>query len=174
VTVPAGAGGPTQADTVVGYQAAPRLTTGRESTIIGFQAGFNLTGNGAGVEDGLNTAVGSFALNSETTGTNLVAVGQKALNGCNGCATMVGIGNHAGLNYTSGGGTVIIGQAALGGGTATLGGANNVAVGYNAGAGSGTGPYSVSDVTFGGARAPVPAFKGLQMTYSSALQPATT
>lgn len=144
VTVPVSGANP-QNDTVIGYLAGPSIKSARETTLVGAFAGYSLTGNGLGVEDGLNTAVGSFALSSETTGENLVAVGQKALDGCNGCSSTVGIGNHSGIFLTTATDDVLIGQASMGGGASGGSAVSSVAVGYAALSGSG-----VTSQTLGG------------------------
>ena len=98
-----------QANTLIGFQAGISLTTGRETTCIGYLACGSSTGTGMGTEDGINTAIGSQALADNTTGEDNTAIGQKS---CTGVVTGSGnvcIGAHAGFSMSGSANVAIIG-----------------------------------------------------------------
>src|SRR5262249_28302475 len=102
---------------------------------IGYQAGANLTGNGNGVEDGIHTAVGSFALFACTgkgVGNSVndnVAIGQKSLCNVVTGGQNVGVGSHSGAGVL-GNSNMMIGLSTGDGGNWT--GDNNTVVGTQA------------------------------------------
>lgn len=103
-------------NTVVGHQSGKSITTGYNNTIFGSRAGQFITTGFS------NVVVGPRAMDADlsTTGNNL--------------QSMVAIGFRAGFNTLSGGGDVIIGNAAgvKDGGAAPTGG-SNVFIGQNSG-----------------------------------------
>jgi trimeric autotransporter adhesin len=108
--------------TAVGYQAL-KVTTGKQNTAVGSNAGASMTSgeglaafgwNAANLNTGDNiTALGHNTLGANTTGANSTAVGNAALN----------------VNTTGGSNTAVGRQALVANTTAS----NNVAVGFQAG-----------------------------------------
>lgn len=118
-----------QYNTLIGEEAGKEVTTGDNNTIVGYQAGYNLTG-------GNNTLVGGRAGYSltelEEGDLENVAIGYYALyyneeGHCN-----VVVGAHAGYGVTgySPYYNVLVGYGAA---QSIKGGANNVVIGYEAG-----------------------------------------
>jgi Chaperone of endosialidase len=133
LTVPASGASP-QADTCFGYQAGKSITTGRLSTLIGWDAGMNITGNGAGVEDTINTAIGANSLVGCTSSClHINAFGEDAGYELTNASYGVFIGDHSGAAISTSSNDVFIGNGA--GAGASLGGStsqDNIAIGYNA------------------------------------------
>jgi hypothetical protein len=117
LTAPA-LGATPQNDIVLGSTACPVMTTARETVCIGTNAGQNYVGNGAGIEDGLSTFIGSYAGEDYTgipsTNTDMMFIGQKAGNNVTTGNLSMFLGNHSGWNVTNAQSSVIIGQAAMG------------------------------------------------------------
>lgn len=84
-----------ETNTIIGIDAGNAMTNARETTLLGFEAGLSITGNGDPVNNSLNTFLGSQAGRACTTGQNNTAVGQKA-----------------GVSLTTGGGNVFLGKQA--------------------------------------------------------------
>ena len=98
-------------NTAIGYQALFTNTIGWDNTAIGYQALYKNTGYG---NTGYgNTAIGSYSLNSNTTGANNTAIGSFSL-----------------YMNTTGANNTVNGNQALFNNTT---GSNNTAIGYQAG-----------------------------------------
>ncbi|OGH16339.1 MAG: hypothetical protein A3C30_03100 [Candidatus Levybacteria bacterium RIFCSPHIGHO2_02_FULL_40_18] len=113
-------------NTAVGYEAL-LLSNGFDNTAVGYQAlGESITSTGSDE----NTAVGAFALGSNTTGRFNSALGGHALlfNETGDSNTAVGLSSLGG--NTSGSSNIGIGLYAL---TANTTGSNNIAIGERAG-----------------------------------------
>jgi len=145
LTVGKGGGG-SSLNTVVGYQAAS-TATGTALTAIGYQAGYANTENtfgttfvgyqaGYGNTTGVNTAVGSLALKTNTTGSNNVAIGGQSMQANTTGSSNSALGNNSLVANTTGSYNTATGQAALASNTTA---SNNTAVGYQAGYSNTTG-----------------------------------
>lgn len=127
-------GGSAQDDTFIGFKAGYSCTTCRESIFIGPYAGYTAIGNDQGIEDGLNTMIGSYAGYLDN-GIDEVFIGQKAGVGMSGNYTSNSdntfIGPHSGSCWSSGIQNVFIGRVSDSGSTNCTGNGNTF-VGYNA------------------------------------------
>jgi hypothetical protein len=115
----------------IGRNSLQNLTTGGNNIIIGSQSGVNLlTGNN-------NIAFGTQTLISLTSGSGNTAIGSNALRTSTIDINNLAVGSTAGQNLSGNGSNsnsnTFIG---VGAGFQQLTGINNVALGYNAGAGS--------------------------------------
>jgi len=98
-------------NTAIGDLALDSITTGTESTAVGYEALYKATGSP-------NTAIGYGALQYSTTGTNNTATGYKAMSGSS-------VNNLTGAGYN-----VAIGNSAISAIQST--GNSNTAIGYKA------------------------------------------
>jgi len=148
LTVGKGGGG-SSLNTVVGYQAAS-TATGTALTAIGYQAGYANTENtfgttfvgyqaGYGNTTGVNTAVGSLALKTNTTGSNNVAIGGQSMQANTTGSSNSALGNNSLVANTTGSYNTATGQAALASNTTA---SNNTAVGYQSLYSNTTGTYN--------------------------------
>lgn len=125
-----------QQNTIMGYDACQHCTTPEETTVYGADALQNYTGNGVGGEDGIQMAIGTYALqtfnSTATTDTDNVGIGQKAwMNLLTGYANLA-VGNHAGDNFTNGSNNIMLGDFVgdcHNGCTPTATGTNNIGIG---------------------------------------------
>ena len=122
------------ADLFIGNEAGQHCTTCRESTLIGYHAGMSYVGNGTGMEDGINTMVGSQS-GAYELGSNNTYVGQKScMNMANASdSDNVCIGAHAGFGFTSGKQNIFVGRASNFNQNSSVSGTDNVMIGYGAG-----------------------------------------
>jgi hypothetical protein len=135
----------------VGVDAGQAMTVGDTSTFVGAGAGYSQTGNVSG-----NTAVGYFALYTNASGTNCVAVGNSAGRSSTGSSqTMVG---HSAGYYVTGGNSTFVGASAGFGVSGSSTGADNVGIGqgslgvFTTGSqNSGCGTSTLTLITTGGA-----------------------
>jgi hypothetical protein len=117
-------------NTATGFQALYNNTAGSNNTAVGYDALYNNTTiglnaafgdlalfsfNGTGAFDGGNTALGSLALNAETSGEENVAVGRRALEFLLTGSNNTAVGWRSGDNYTGGeSGNICIGSFVTG------------------------------------------------------------
>jgi hypothetical protein len=118
-------------NTYLGYKAAgnyqanpPSGKSGSSNTIVGYQAGYNLTGGDA------NTFLGTQAGYNNTQGGSNTFLGVSAgySNAQGGSNTFLGVGS--GYSNTQGGRNVFVGEYA---GASSVTATDNVVIGYNAG-----------------------------------------
>ena len=122
----------------VGYDAGSAITTGGSNTLVGRDAGKTATtvsGNTAVGDSALkinvaeyNTAVGAFALDSNTTGATNTAVGYGALDANSTAEYNTAIGAYALVAATTGSYNTALGRSA---GLAITTGTRNVAIGVD-------------------------------------------
>jgi hypothetical protein len=104
---------------------------GNNNTAIGFQAlNVNGTGSSGGFASSSNTAVGTYSLFDNTTGSSNVANGTSALHGNTTGSNNTGSGGSALYNNSTGSNNTGSGNSAL---YYNSTGSNNTALGYNAG-----------------------------------------
>ncbi|MFA5093516.1 MAG: hypothetical protein WC543_06250 [Candidatus Omnitrophota bacterium] len=98
-------------NTYIGYQAGKNIATSlRNNTLVGYKAGY-VDGN---INSGnYNTALGSFALKSNTTGSWNVALGHNALSTNSSGSNNVAVGHSTLISHTSGVDNVAIGDNTL-------------------------------------------------------------
>lgn len=113
-------------NTYVGYQAglgAVGGSTGVNNTILGAQAGLNLTTGSSNTFLGVtaggtsttmfqSVAVGAFALDAATTASNLTAVGYNALGGATTLTNTTAVGKDAALALQAGNQNAFFGESA--------------------------------------------------------------
>jgi len=126
--------------TAVGYQAL-KITTGKQNTAVGSNAGASMTSgeglaafgwNAANLNTGdNNTAIGHNSLGANTTASNNTACGNAALNANTTGASNVAVGRQALVSNTTASNITAVGYQALY--SKTGAGDGNVAVGYQAG-----------------------------------------
>jgi len=119
----------------IGKQALYKNTAGEENVAIGYMALKENNGSPAGAFDNSSyiTAVGSRALQNNTTGYNNTAVGSEALNANKEGYTNTAIGYEALMSNTTGHDNTAIGVNAC----SQVTGSNNTCIGANSGPGSG-------------------------------------
>jgi hypothetical protein len=120
-----------QNDTFLGFGAGADCTTCRETTAIGAMAGNALTGSGGGVEDSLDTFVGSYAgVNTVEPAINDTFVGQKAGSGNTTGSDNTYVGVHSSIYDATSSNNTYVGYATSNGGADA---GANVLVGSQAG-----------------------------------------
>jgi hypothetical protein len=117
MTTPASGAQP-QFGAALGWGACPLVTTARDMTCIGGSAGAAFIGNGTGVEDGINTLIGTAAgfnlLGTLASDTHLICIGEACAIGMTHGGSSVLVGDHAGSGLSSSTSDVILGNSAAG------------------------------------------------------------
>jgi hypothetical protein len=137
------------ANTALGFGACASVTTAREMTCLGFNAGNAFIGNGQGIQDGLSTFIGSQAgqamVGSGATVTDFLFVGQKAGTNATGGGASILMGNHAGAGILTPLRSIAIGNVIGDQGSATMTSTDDVFIGYNV-VHAGTGVFSSNTI----------------------------
>ncbi len=121
-------------NTATGYLALFHNTTSELNVAVGDSALKSF--NGTTATDGANTALGSIALTSETSGQENTAVGRRALESLTAASNNTAVGWRAGDNIIDGSSDVAVGSSA---GSGIVHASNVIAIGNVTGVSSGFG-----------------------------------